>query len=724
MSPFGLFRLGTNLYHDDQHGNIELIATTPETNVKPGKIKLTRASPQHAGIDLSKPYVIYSHDLSGQTFIYQNQKLHQLSQGKPGALRTTVLLESFDFQKNNIVSVYFDEKHQRLYLGTSNNGFFILDFHFFETLTVDSNEPDANVFYSQIAFSDSTILIPSFNVLGKDVTGRTISYKLPPLVHHIPMNMQSVLKSRSGDIWVRKMNMLYQFDGKSKKLKNQWNAGREISPIYEGRDGRIWLGTRFDGLLYINPEENEASLRTFSHKITGITYMLQENTDTLWVGTRTGLFRVDLKRKTFSVLPNTSTCHIKSLHSSQAGELWITTGKNGLFLLKDAQLTRLPLDKNKILLNAHCLMEDRNGFLWIPTNNGLFRIYRKDLLDFTEHRDSTRLYYHRFKKRDGFRTNEFNGGCQPCAVRLRNGYLSLPSIDGLVFFRPEQTPVDVPDSQIFIDRIEADSRNIPVNGSKIQLNGVSDIQVFISSPYLGNWENQQLFYSVSSDRRTEIRQIWHPIENEQQSVHLNSLESGTYTLKIRKNGGFGANSERLATLTLVIPYAWYETWPFKMLVVSLLLTAIFMYYKNRLRRANRLNRILESRVSEKTRNLQETINVLKTSEQELMRQTRLQMHLIASISHDIRSPLRSIEFTSAKLSGIIENGDYTLAKTLGSRVNESSRKILSLLENMLSYAKSHVSGDVVSYEIFPARPADWRGRVHFHGSIRGPAESF
>ncbi|HWV30737.1 MAG TPA: HAMP domain-containing sensor histidine kinase, partial [Dyadobacter sp.] len=394
---------------------------------------------------------------------------------------------------------------------------------------------------------------------------------------------------------------------------------------------------------------------------------------------------------------------VKSLYLHNKGELWFPTFNHGPFLLRHGKLTRLPVDKNRILINAHCFLGDKNGYLWIPTNSGLFRMYRQDLLDFTTHKDSTRLYYHRYSKKQGFRIDEFNGGCQPCAVRLKNGYVSLPSIDGLVFFNPEKTPVDVPDSKIFIDRVEADSRVLLLSGSKIELTDISDVQVFVSSPYLGNRENQQLYYDVSSDRRTEARQIWYPIQNEQQSIHLNNLESGTYTLKVRKNAGFGANSEQLTTLTIVIPYAWYETWPFKLLVVTLALVGTYFYFKTRLKSADRMNKILESRVSEKTRNLQDTLSVLKVSEQELLRQTRLQMHLIACISHDIRSPLRSIEFTSAKLPSLIESNDHELAKIIGLSVNTSSKKILSLLENLLSYARSQVFNNSITYDTFNAR---------------------
>jgi signal transduction histidine kinase len=599
--------------------------------------------------------------------------------------------------------VFFDSRHRRLYLGTLTNGLFILDFHSFETLTVGSNEREANIFYAHVARSDSTVITPSLIVLGKSSIGQGIAYRTPRPVEEPSMNTRTLVRARSGDLWFVRNSTLYQFDSVGKRLKRKWDAGGEISHLYEDLEGRIWLGTRFVGLKYVDPNENGAPLHTFTSKITGITYIINDSKSTLWIATGTGLFKVNLNRNTFRRIPGTERFWIKNLLKTKHGELWFVSYDNALYLLQNDKLIRFPLDRNQYLARAHCLVLDRNGFFWVPTNNGLFRISRQDLLDFQIHRDSTRIYYHLYTRKDGFRMDEFNGGCEPCAVRLRNGYVSLPSIDGMVFFKPEQVPLDIPESKIFINRIEASFGEIPVNSSILELRDVSDLKVFVSSPYLGDRQNQQLFYTVSVEGRNALQQNWYRIENEQQSIHLNNLESGTYTLKIRKNGGFGRHSKRLTTLTIIIPYAWYETWPFKAIIVVLVLLVIYLYFKNRLKKADRVNRILESRVSEKTRDLQETLGVLKTSEQELLKQTRLQMHLIASISHDIRSPLRSIEFTSGKLAGLIQNGDYTLAETVGTSVNDSSRRILTLLENMLSYVRSQFSDSSVVYETFAAR---------------------
>lgn len=721
-SPIRFFRVGINLYHDDEKGHMRLVASAGAATVG-GEVSIVPAPGESARPDLRKQYKVFADELSGDTFIYQESQLFQLSETSPGHFVTKLLLGDFDFDRNSVTSVFYQGPQRRLYLGTMNSGFYIFDFEIFETLVTDATDPGANVYYSHAAFSDSTVFTPSFQILGKGKGNQNILNTLPSPVEKA-MDRYTMVRDRSGDVWLAGYRRLYRLDKSGQKVKASWPLENEISALYQDDTGRIWIGTYSAGLKYIDPEERGATVRSYTHRMLRITHILREGKDILWVASYWGLFKVNLARKTLYKLPVAAKDYLRSLWLERPGELWFTTHENGFFVLKNGKATRFPLDKDRSLAHAHCITSDKKGYFWIPTNNGLFRVLRRDLLDYISHRDSTRLYYHRYNKQSGFRTNEFNGGCQPCAVRLKNGYMSLPSIDGMVFFKPEETPIDTPGSKIFIDRIEADSRKVPVNGSQIELTDVNDIQVFVSSPYLGDRRNQQLYYMVSSDDKASSKHIWYPIENEQQSVHLNNLSSGTYTLKLRKNGGFGPDSLQMTTLTIVIPYAWYETWPFRLLMITLVLAGIYFYFKSRLKKADRLNRILESRVSEKTRNLQDTLSVLKVSEQELLRQTRLQMHLIASISHDIRSPLRSIEFASGKVHGLLRNGDLELVETIGSSVHESSGRVLSLLENMLTYVKSQMSGGSVAHETFDARSLVDEVAVIFNASFKVQENKF
>ena len=157
----------------------------------------------------------------------------------------------------------------------------------------------------------------------------------------------------------------------------------------------------------------------------------------LWAGTGKGLYRVQLSPLRVDSVPGFGRRHIRSLFIPRRGEVWITTYDEGIFLFRKGRAMQMPADRLGYLKNAHCITPDDRGFYWITTNKGLFQAARKDLLAYADG-EQRQVYYYYYSKYNGLLTNEFNGGCQPCALQLGNGDISLPSLDGLLRFRPSQ----------------------------------------------------------------------------------------------------------------------------------------------------------------------------------------------------------------------------------------------------------------------------------------------
>src|SRR5205085_2704438 len=112
-----------------------------------------------------------------------------------------------------------------------------------------------------------------------------------------------------------------------------------------------------------------------------------------------------------------------------------------------------PLDINQYLKYAHCFITDEAGYCWISSNNGLFKAKISDITDAFEN-DRQQIYYHWLGKDDGMQTNEMNGGCTPCAIRLKNRNFSFPTMDGLVWFNPEKIKIVLPAGEIYIDKFK------------------------------------------------------------------------------------------------------------------------------------------------------------------------------------------------------------------------------------------------------------------------------
>ena len=55
---------------------------------------------------------------------------------------------------------------------------------------------------------------------------------------------------------------------------------------------------------------------------------------------------------------------------------------------------------------------------------------------------------------------ELNGGCFPCAATLKNGTISFPSMDGLLWVHPATAKPLLPEGPIYIDEIRIDNDTI------------------------------------------------------------------------------------------------------------------------------------------------------------------------------------------------------------------------------------------------------------------------
>src|SRR6187549_1318227 len=102
-------------------------------------------------------------------------------------------------------------------------------------------------------------------------------------------------------------------------------------------------------------------------------------------------------------------------------------------------------------------------------------------------------------KNDGMDMIEMNGGCSPCALQMKNKTLSFPTMDGLLWVDPEKAKPILPDGEIFIDAIIADSiqHNPGQPNSFLLPPKTNDITVILTFAAWCNKENIYLEYQLN-----------------------------------------------------------------------------------------------------------------------------------------------------------------------------------------------------------------------------------
>jgi signal transduction histidine kinase len=633
-------------------------------------------------------FMLFWNNVSDQVFVLLDKSLYLLSRSKSGAISGKLILNGFDLRKHSVKAVYYDPLFQRIYMGSQLEGLYIAEKQPFDVVADPKSK--ANIFYGQTLLGDDQILTPDGKTFNKAAPGTVLSGSMPPLSNLVNWDLLSVLRTKSGHIWTKQGEEIFQFDSRGNSLISKWLIKGGVTNLYEGLKGRIWIGTKTKGLYYLDPGRPQANPSHFPCKLLPqISWIEHQGADFLWIGTGKGLYRLHLPTGKLSPVAGLDNIYIRSLHiPTGSAEVWITTYTSGFFLLKENKLTRFPLDKQQHLASAHCIFEDKNGFFWITTNRGLFQIKKSDLLAYVK--KPFIPYYHYYAKSAGFKTNEFNGGCQPCAVRMRDGTVSFPSINGLVWFVPEHIKAELPSGQIFIDNLNINGKASASHLKHISVQaGASEVDLKVSTPYFGDRYNLKMSYRAFRDG-TPISN-WKEFD-ENTAISIPFTAGGKYTVSIRKLNGFGPNNYGYNHLNISIDKQWFETWWFKMISALAILALFYITLKLRIRAVKKQNELLETKVNERTLDLEHTLRVLNNSEKQLEEQLRLHIHMIASISHDVRTPIRHMSYALDHTYALMEKDQINDAKNFVIQLKQGVERIYSMVDNIVNFIRPEIHG--------------------------------
>lgn len=464
----------------------------------------------------------------------------------------------------------------------------------------------------------------------------------------------------------------------------------DVRGIVEDSAGNTWMG-QLHNLYVINADkkvEKLVKLPTF------IEVILPLSNKKLWLGTRKGMYEYDIDTRQAKLLKGMEDLYIRNIYRSKDGNLWIGCYGQGFYLYKNSRLIKLPLDQYAYLSTAHCFIEDENGFFWIPTNNGLFRALLSELYLYAEGK-TQEVYYYYYDKRYGFNTNEFNGGCTPCSVALGNGEISLPSLNGLVWFNPSAIPPIKGAPEIVIDRIFYNKDGQPeVDHNRLLSfpDNTHEIHLEVYSPFFGDKKNQQLEYRLSTDSGWK--------KTSQNFISFSNLSSGQYELQIRNRTGFRSSDFILKKLSFQIAPKWYEQNWFRLLIVLLLIGLGTLISGIRTRIVRVKNKLLEQEVKKRTEelnkameDLSETVTELQASQKEVLKSNDLKDKLTSVLAHDLKSSIRFTSTLSSHLSQqLAAMSIEPKIKNHACNIARATNETYQFIDEFLLWINSHKSG--------------------------------
>ncbi|HTL09665.1 MAG TPA: two-component regulator propeller domain-containing protein [Chitinophagaceae bacterium] len=561
----------------------------------------------------------------GFHFVQVKNQLFSLNYTKLG-FQSSLVIDSLP--ATDIQSLAYVDSLGLYCLGTYTQGLHILRKKNFTAITNPLPGINLNNNYAQALLANGSIFTSTGFLV--DTTGRFTERFREDLVSRF-----TTLKDTGSQIYFSYKNRMWVADSNLQNAQAVNFFATDIRGMLQANNGNIYYA--IGESLHQLKNGRDTSITKLPPASVIETIFSKSNT-TLWLGTRIGLFSFDVQTSAVTRVKEFDSVYVRTITQTSDGAIWLGSYGDGFFLYTNNRFIKMPVDENGYLLTAHCFIEDKNRFLWIPTNKGLFQFYIPDLLAIAGN-PSLKPFYKYYDESAGFNTNEFNGGCVPCSITMKNGTVSLPSLNGLVWFNPLTMSNSSASGGLFTEMIiqGMDTLLCPNEVSKLSLDyQANELEIRVSSPNLfDSRANRYEFLIEGGDNG------WMPLDNN--TLRLRKLGSGTHIVLIRKQNGFGIDNYSYKRYEVYVATAWYASWWFILLALGVLVLTVRFIIRQRVKYLQQQNKKLEAIIEERTADLKKS-NQMKDK-------------LTAILIHDIRSPLRFISLFASHIKKGLDAGD-------------------------------------------------------------------
>lgn len=669
------FAVNKKLYTIDQKGDIHVFNEGRQLPVGYSMARMLSAYGDYAPFDIKKSAVFANE--SG-AFLQYNNRIYTFREAGD-TLSMSLCVDNIQLPLAR--GIHYSRHYDTYIIHTGTDGFYLVKNKPFTVRVKENGTAIENSFMASVEIRKQTIFTANgilFTPQGTETVFRQ---------YHI---INTLLKDRKKQVWYGRVDSLICVDSNFNYLRSYHLPDTYLTGIREDLKGEIWCITNNslmklegDSLRFIYERRDEMS-RTET--------IYFENDSIAWIGTSRGLFSCNLQTGKCDPVMEMKDKYIRHLYKATDGKIWIGTYGNGFYCYSRGRFHALPLDRNGYLSSSHCFMEDGRGFMWIPTNKGLFQVLLAELNAFMEGK-TEQIYYHYYDKNDGFLTNEFNGGCDPVGLRLSDGRFSLPSMNGLVVFDPAKITPELPVGDLHIERVIADTAEADANGGLLFEAGARNLRFEVSTPYFGNIANLLIEYRIKN-----YDKAWKPVGADG-AIEISYLPSGKYILELRKQSGFGpGNYVTLSRFFSIEPF-FYETPWFRILLVLLFIAGVYWLFRARLKQLEARKKTLEGLVQTRTEELKQsvdqlenTVAELRTSEDNLYKSTLLKDKLTSVILHDIRSPVRFIDLLTNHLQHALITGKKEQLPGLAAELKKTTGHLNFFTKEFLVWLTAQQSG--------------------------------
>ena len=221
--------------------------------------------------------------------------------------------------------------------------------------------------------------------------------------------------SRDGGMWVATLQGVAKISGDKVSVVEQ-TRGNDVRALYEGADGRLWIGER-GGLRCLRNDALDSC-----------------GTDGL---------------------PHTS---VFVFHPAADGSMWLGTSV-GLVRLREGKTLRYASRAGFFGDAVFTILEDQKGYFWVSSNRGIAKLSLRDLeaLDSGEKAKIEPVWY---GKNDGMLSPQANGASQTPGWQTRDRRMWIGTSNGVVIVDPEGQRVNSLPPPVAVERMLVDGADV------------------------------------------------------------------------------------------------------------------------------------------------------------------------------------------------------------------------------------------------------------------------
>ena len=418
-------------------------------------------------------------------------------------------------------------------------------------------------------------------------------------------------------------------------------AQNSVYAVDLGRDGAVWAGTLSAGVSRFKDGRFITYTAGSGLPSNTVTSILETRDGTTWFGTPNGLGSLSAGSwRTFTSQEGLPSDSVNSLLEDSNGVLWIATDKGIAFYNSGKiQIPReMPPSLREPILG---LEQDAKGSLWIATAHHVLKVNRVGLPDL-----AMEMNWREYSRSDGLESAE-GVNRQKSVAFDPAGRIWFSLSRGLSVIDPSHVAGNSASAIAHVESLLADGSLVGLTEPVRVPASQRRITFAFTGLSLAAPEHVRFRYRLDGFDRN-----WSEPTASHEAVYTN-LGPGAYRFRVIASNSDGIWNGSETALPLAVDPAFWETWWFRLSMISLLgVSGLAVFRLRDVRMARQMNMRFEERLAERTRIAQELHDTILQS----VTSVSMQLHLATNKIPEESSAKPALARVLLLMRNVIEEG--------------------------------------------------------------------